>query len=134
MQAIQHIAFNCRNARETERFYARHFGFRRARIFAAGTPNEFVILRLGAACLELFQAAPGNTELSGREQPVGFAHLAFEVPDLDAAIAALKADGIEPDPIIDCENEVSGMRVVFFNDIDGNRLELMEGYKDQFEE
>ena len=133
MQALQHIALNCKNARKTEDFYTRHFGFRRARIFAAGTPNEFVMLRLGAACIELFQAAPENVALSGSEQPVGFAHLAFEVPDLEASVAALRADRIEPDPIIDCDAEVSGMRVVFFNDIDGNRLELMEGYKDEFE-
>jgi hypothetical protein len=27
---------------------------------------------------------------------------------------------------------VKGMKVCFFNDPEGNRLELMEGYQDQF--
>ena len=132
MIVVQHMAFNCRNLAASERFYTKHFGGRRARVFNAGTPNEFVMLRVGSVCVELFQAGNETKAQTGREQPVGFKHLAFEVPDLDAAVAALQADGIATDKIIDCSAVVPGMRVCFFNDPDGNRLELMQGYKDQF--
>jgi glyoxylase I family protein len=131
MNAIQHIAFNCRNLKSQERFYTKHFGFRRARVFNAGTADEFVMLRLGGVCLELFTAQPAGPTARAGEQPLGFKHLAFEVPDLDAAVAAVRADGIETEAIIDCSSVVPGMRVCFFNDPDGNRLELMQGFKDQ---
>ena len=131
MGIIQHIAFNCLNIKKQEAFYTKHFGFRRARVFNPGTPNEFVMLRLGNTRIELFSTAPG-TEAIGHEQLVGFKHLAFEVPDLDETIAKLQADGIQTEQIIDCSEIVSGMRVCFFNDPEGNRLELMQGYQDEF--
>ncbi len=132
MKAIQHIAFNCRDLKGQEQFYTEQFGFRRCRVFKAGTPNEFIMLRLGSTCLELFSAKEeAKLEMAG-EQPVGFTHLAFEVPDLDAAIAALHAVGIQTEDIIDCSSIVAGFRVCFFDDPEGNRLELMQGYKDEF--
>jgi catechol 2,3-dioxygenase-like lactoylglutathione lyase family enzyme len=129
MNAVQHIGFNCRDRDAQEAFYGKHFGFQRVRVFNAGTPGQFVMLRLGGVCLEFFQ---GKTDagLKGGGQPVGFAHLAIAVPDLDAALDALRADGIQPDDIIDCSKIAEGMRVVFFNDPEGNRIELMQGYKD----
>ena len=128
--SVQHMAFNCRDRQAQEQFYTKHFGFKRARVFNAGEPNEFVMLRLGSICLELFSAAPDSQTPMG-EPSVGFKHLAFEVPDLDAAVAALTTDGIETDVIIDCSSILEGMRVCFFDDPDGNRLELMQGYRDE---
>ena len=133
MTAVQHIALNCRSHREQERFYTKHFGFRRSRVFNAGKPDEFIMLRLGSVCLELFSARTPPASEKGGEQPIGFKHLAFEVPDLEKAIAALKADGIATGVIIDCSSVVHGLRVCFFNDPDGNQLELMQGYQDQFQ-
>ena len=130
MNTVQHVAFNCTDIKRQEQFYAHHFGFRRSRVFNAGAPDEFIMLRLGSTCLELFTAR--QRAVAG-EQAVGFKHLAFEVPDLEAAVRALHADGIETDAIVDCSDTVPGMRVCFFNDPDGNRIELMEGYRDQFE-
>ena len=132
METVQHIALNCRDLRVQEQFYTKHFGFRRSRVFNAGTPNEFIMLRLGSTCLELFSAQSDSASQTGGEQSVGFKHLAFEVPDLDAAVAALGADGIQTEKIIDCSSVVEGLRVCFFNDPDGNRVELMQGYQDQF--
>ena len=134
MSAVQHVALNCRDLKVQEQFYAKHFGFRRARVFNEGTPGEFVMIRLGTTCLELFSAGAVSTSQAGGEQPVGFKHLAFEVADLDAAVAALRADGIRTDEIIDCSSVVEGMRVCFFDDPEGNRLELMQGFQDQFHE
>ena len=134
MKTVQHVALNCRDLKAQEQFYTKHFGFRRSRVFNAGTPNEFIMLRLGSTCLELFSAKPDSAAQTGGEQPVGFKHLAFEVDDLDAAVAALAADGVQTEKIIDCSSVVEGLRVCFFNDPDGNRVELMQGYQDQFAE
>lgn len=131
MTTVQHIAFRCKDLKASEKFYTKHFGFRRARVFNPGTPDEFVLLRLGSTCVELFAAGAASKAGSGGEQPVGFMHLAFAVDDLDRALAALHADGVKTDEIIDCGAVVPGMRVCFFSDPSGNRLELMQGYRDE---
>lgn len=131
MAELQHIAFNCFDLKRQESFYTKHFGFRRSRVFNAGTPEEFVMLRLGAMCLELFSAPGVAGNVCGGEQIVGFKHLAFEVSDLEAAISRLQADGIETGEVINCSNIVEGLRICFFNDPEGNRVELMQGYKDE---
>lgn len=131
MKTIQHVALNCRDINVQERFYTKHFGFKRSRVFNAGTPGEFRMLRLGPACIELFTATDCPAGAKGGEQAIGFKHLAFEVQDIDAAVAALAADGVKTDNIIDCSAIVPGLRVCFFSDPDGNRVELMQGYRDQ---
>lgn len=128
MTATQHLAMNCRDIEASEAFFVKHFGFRRVRTFNPGE-EQFVMLRCGSMCLELFGASDDSAR--GGEQTVGFSHLAFEVDKLEPAIAALEADGIEVEPIIDCNDLIPGMRVVFFNDADGNRMELMQGYRDE---
>ena len=56
------------------------------------------MLKLGSVRLELFPTGlPRTVNANGGEQVIGFKHLAFEVPRLELAIAALRADGIEPD-------------------------------------
>jgi glyoxylase I family protein len=134
VNAIQHIALNCRDIKAQEQFYTKHFGFRRSRVFNADTADEFIMLRLESTCLELFSAKDNGNDHMGKEQLVGFKHLAFEVPDLEKSIAKLQSDGIQTDEIIDCASAVEGLRICFFNDPDGNRLELMQGYQDQFHE
>ena len=130
MGADQHVAFSCKDMRAQEAFLSKHFGFKRARTFNAGTDGEFVMVRLGAACLELFQATDVGSA-SGGEQQIGFKHLAIEVDDLEKSIARLNEDGITTDAIIDCSNIHPGMRVCFFDDREGNRMELMQGYADE---
>jgi glyoxylase I family protein len=131
MNTINHVAMNCRDLAAQEAFYTKHFGFTRARTFHRGEPGEFFLLKLGSLRLELFPAERSQTEgQKGGEQTVGYKHLAFDVPKLEPVIEALKADGIDTDPIIDVGHIVSGFRIVFFRDPEGNILELMEGYQD----
>jgi glyoxylase I family protein len=129
MAAFAHLAMNCRDRIAQERFYTRHFGFRRARVFHPGQENEFVMLRLGDCCIELFDSPDPGAEAG--DQPVGFKHVAFEVDDLDATVAGLQADGVETGDIIDAGGMVGGLRVCFFQDPEGNTLELMEGWHDE---
>jgi glyoxylase I family protein len=119
---------NCRDIGASEAFFIKHFGFARVRTFNLDD-SEFIMLRNGSMCLELFSAADASA--TGGEQTVGFSHLAFEVDTLEPAIVALEADGYEIEPIIDCNELLPDMRVCFFNDADGNRMELMEGYRDE---
>ena len=130
MSALQHLALNCHDRHASERFYTKFFGFRRARVFNREQPGEFVMLRLGSMCLELFDVKV-DPATRGGEQAIGFKHLAFEVPDIDDTVAKLNAAGIETGGIIDAGRHVSGLRVCFFKDLDGNILELMEGWQDE---
>jgi glyoxylase I family protein len=119
MAAFNHIAFNCRDVRRQEQFYIRHFGFKRSR-------------KLGSMRLELFPTDSVKAATAGGgEQTLGFKHLAFDVPSLEPVLEALKKEGIQPDRIIDCSQLVPGMRIVFFRDMEGNIIELMEGYADE---
>jgi len=130
MNATHHIAFNCKDRAAQERFYTKLLGFRRARVFNAGTPDEFVMLRLGSTCIELFQAKGLPASAQASEQPLGFKHMAFEVPDIEAKVAEVSAAGIETQSIIDCSSVVPGLRICFFRDPEGNLLELMQGWSD----
>jgi glyoxylase I family protein len=130
MQAVQHMSFGCVDRLKQEAFYTRFFGFRRVRVFKPGTPDEFVMLRLGNVCIEFFGNNDGVTTAPG-PLPVGFRHLAFEVPDLNAKVAEMSAAGIAMGEIVDCNALVPGMRVCFFKDPEGNELELMEGWQEE---
>src|SRR5208282_4862838 len=90
---INHLALNCRNLAAQEAFYTKHFGFKRSRTFNAGQPDEFFMLKLGSIRLEMFPTDPAKTgDAKGGEQPIGFKHLALDVPKLDPVIEGLKAD------------------------------------------
>lgn len=130
MNSTHHIAFTCKDRAAQERFYTKLLGFRRARVFNPGTPDEFVMLRLGGTCIELFQAKGLPPSAKASEQPLGFKHMAYEVADIEAKVAEVKAAGIETQKIIDCSSVVPGLRICFFSDPEGNLLELMQGWSD----
>jgi len=62
---FSHVALSCHDPIATERFYTRHFGFRRARVIPIGGGQQIVFVRLGDVYLELFQAT-GDGCLDGR--------------------------------------------------------------------
>ncbi len=129
-RAVQHIAFNCKDRIAQEKFYTQHFGCRRVRVFKAGQPDQFVMLRVGDVYLELFQADAAALDQPAGPQPIGFKHLAFEVADIEATAAALNAHGTETGRIIDSGDQVPGLKVCFLRDPEGNVIELMEGWQD----
>ena len=131
MAAFNHIAFGCRDLFAQEKFYTKHFGFKRSRTFERGKPGEFFMLKLGPVRLELFPSDLAKANATVGPQEVGFRHLAFDVPKLEPVIEALQADGIKVDDIIDMTRLAPGFRIVFFRDPEGNMLELMENYVDE---
>ncbi len=127
--AQQHLAMTCRDLQGSMAFYREHLGFHLARTFRDDTGNEFYMMRLGPFCLEMFQASdPAIERVDGN---MGFSHLAFGVADLDAKIAELNAAGVATGEVIDGSFYFAGLRVCFFEDPDGNRLEINEGYRDE---
>lgn len=95
-----------------------------------GADMEIAFLRGPGCTIELIEyKAPANRgRVEARPCDAGFAHMAFDVDDVDAAIAAAKQHAVEPIgkpvPINDGPNK--GRRVVYLRDPDGVTIEFIE--------
>lgn len=130
---FSHVALVCKDPLEVERFYTRHFGFRRARVYAPG-PGQVVMIRSGNVYLELFpatQEAPAPPAGGAGPEYPGWRHIAFLVDDLDAKLAEMGADARITLGPLDMSNFVPGMRVAWLADPEGNIVELNQGYEDE---
>lgn len=108
-----HIALKAVKFEETKAFYTETLGMP----IMAGIPGTPVVfIGLGGTTIELVPA-----QEAGDSPKSGFAHLAFQVEDVDAAYQELVAKGvkfhIEP-------RDMGDIRLAFFRDPDGNELEL----------
>jgi glyoxylase I family protein len=128
-----HIALNCRDMAATERFYSRHFGFRRARVIDLGA-DKIVFLKSGSMYLELFRA----TETSPAPQPKndgpawpGVRHFAFQVADVDAKLAEIGTDAQVNLGPLEFNDFIPGWKTVWVRDPDGNVVEISQGFVDQ---
>lgn len=130
MAIIHHIGLNCQDVKRQKAFYEDVFGYKTVKVFKPGAPDEFYMLRSGESCLELFPVLE-VTDAKGGEQKVGFKHLAFEVDDLDAMIAKVESYGITVGPKRDCSAHVPGLVNCFFDDFDGNIIEMLIGWQDE---
>jgi len=133
MTAMHHIAFNCGDAIAVERWYSKHFGFERLRVYLPG-PDQVVVIGNGGVALELFptkDGAPlGHGEGDGPTFP-GWRHIAFLVDDLDAKLAELGDDAKITLGPLDMGDFIPGMRVAWISDPEGNIVELNQGYEDE---
>lgn len=97
--------------------------------------EEIRRMPIGDEAINVFMGLPGDgarLELTyniGREEPyeigTGYGHIAITAPDLDATLAALAADGIEPERPPYRVRE-GGSRICFVRDPDGYRIEIIE--------
>jgi len=53
---MHHIGFNCEDPIAIERWYGKHFGFERLRVYLPG-PDQVVVIGNGGVALELFPGA-----------------------------------------------------------------------------
>lgn len=132
--AIHHVGMVCADMAATERFYSKHFGFRRARVAPLGGGDQIVFLRSGSFYLELFRStgpspAPRPTG-PGPEYP-GWRHLAFIVDDVDATLAEMGPDATITAGPMDFDAFIPGWRSVWVADPDGNIVEISHGFVDQ---
>ncbi|MGK3986303.1 VOC family protein [Sorangium sp. So ce136] len=127
---FSHLGFSCDDPIAVERFYTKHFGFKRVRVYTPG-PDQVVQIERGSVAIELFRAtqrrpcpAVGG---AGPEYP-GYRHMAFLVDDLDAKLAAMGPDARITLGPVDMGQFIPGMRVAWIADPEGNIIELNQGY------
>ena len=130
---FSHIGLSCKDPLATERFYSRHFGFRRARVYLPG-PGQVVVIRSGILELELFPSTEERPSPAvggaGQDYP-GVRHVAFLVDDLEGKLAEMGADAKVTLGPLDMGQFIPGMRVAWLSDPEGNIVELNQGYVDE---
>jgi catechol 2,3-dioxygenase-like lactoylglutathione lyase family enzyme len=132
LSRIHHVAYRCKDAKETADWYARMLGMTFTTAFSedhvpstgAYDPYMHIFLDCGGGNVLAFFELPQQPAM-GRDEntPAWVQHLAFEVPTLEALLAAkahLEAEGVE----------VLGptyhgiFKSIYFFDPNGHRLEL----------
>jgi glyoxylase I family protein len=131
--AIHHVGMSCEDPIAIERWYCKHFGFERKRVYAPG-PGQVVMIGLGNTYLELFkstEALPAPKVAGAGQDYSGWRHIAFLVDDLDAKLAELGDDAQVTLGPIDFSEFIVGERTAWVSDPEGNIIELNHGYVDQ---
>jgi glyoxylase I family protein len=131
-RAMHHIGLNCTDPIAIERWYSRHFGFERLRVYLPG-PGQVVVIGNGGVALELFPAEGEAPPRAERDGPAGrgVRHVAFLVDDLDAKLAEIGDDATVTLGPLDMGDFIPGMRVAWISDPEGNIVELNQGYEDE---
>lgn len=132
LKRIHHVAYRCKDAKETVEWYNRVLGMEYTTAFAEdkvpstgeGDPYMHIFLYAGGGNALAFFELPNQPEMDrDPNTPAWVQHLAFEVENLDALLAAkahVEAQGIE----------VLGptyhgiFKSIYFFDPNGHRLEL----------
>jgi glyoxylase I family protein len=130
---FSHVALACSDPLATERFYSAHFGFRRARVIPLGDA-QIVFLKASHVYLELFQAREARSVPAPAEDGPwwpGVRHLAFQVDDVDAALAAMGRDAAIALGPMSFDAFIPGWKTVWVKDPDGNIVEISQGFVDQ---
>ena len=130
---FSHVAISCRDPIATERFYSRHFGFRRARVIPLGE-QQIVFLKSGNVYLELFQAQGDSPVPPAENDGPGYPawrHIAFQVDDVDATLRAMGSDAQVSLGPLGFDDFIPGWRTVWVKDPDGNIVEISQGFTDQ---
>lgn len=119
-----HTCYRVGDPEASVRFYEK-LGFVEERRMPIGdeATNVFLSLPDHSAVLELTH----NHGVSDYEIGTGYGHIALAVDDLDAALAALAEDGIQPEkPPYRPGGRTTGSRIAFVRDPDEYRIELVE--------
>lgn len=99
----------------------------------AGAEMEVAYLRGPGHALELieYRAPADKGRVTARPCDTGFAHIAFDVDDVDAALAAAARYGVQPinPPIAINAGPNKDRKVVYLRDWDGVTIEFIEAAK-----
>lgn len=131
--AFHHMALACKDPIAIERFYTRHFGFKRARVLPLGD-TQIVFIKSDGAYLELFQATTDSPAPRARADGPWYPewrHLAFKVDNVDAKLAEMGEDAQVTLGPFDFDSFIPGWRTVWIADPEGNIIEISQGYVDQ---
>lgn len=138
LQIFSQIAITCKDAIATEKFYTKHFGFRRARVAKLPDGDQIVFIKMGdsAFYFEIFQAKEEPpTELQpptrdGYQFP-SVRHLAFKVDDVDAKLAQMGEEANITLGPANFDEYIPGWRTVWIADPDGRIIEISQGFVDE---
>jgi catechol 2,3-dioxygenase-like lactoylglutathione lyase family enzyme len=122
---IEHIAINCTDIQKSLDFYGRILGFKHLQTIDCGDYDILYFALPGGARLELFDYRGKNRNPSRKESDNGLRHLAFQVEDVAAHEALLKAEGV-PVTLSTCDLPNLNARVLLFLDPNGVTLEFCE--------
>jgi glyoxylase I family protein len=120
-----HVAIICSDYERSKHFYTHILGLEVvAEVYREKRNSHKLDVKLpDGAQIELF-SFPNPPKRLSYPEACGLRHLAFEVADIEKAIAQLHRHGIDVEPVrID---EYTGKRFTFFADPDGLPLELYE--------
>ncbi|MGH7994130.1 MAG: VOC family protein [Limisphaerales bacterium] len=124
--AIEHIAIPSPNPIALKSWYQRVLGARE--IFNNGQSPPTCLMALpGGGWFEIY-AAEGTPENRGNNKLAGFRHVALRVDSIEAAKAELEKRGVQFNEEI--RPAAGGGQVLFFEDLEGNLLHLVERPKD----
>lgn len=130
---FSHMSLNCKNPLETESFYTKYFGFKRARVVPVDD-EQIVFIKLNDVYLELFQSKENSPipppDKDGPMYPT-WRHIAFQVDDVDAKLMEMgDAAKITLGPF-SFDEVISGWQTVWVADPDGRIVEISQGYVDE---
>ncbi len=132
LKRIHHVAYRCNDAKETVEFYQKHLNMdfmlaiAEDEVPSTGEPDPYMHLFLDAGngnVLAFFELPNQEDMDRDRNTPEWVQHIAFEVEDMDALLAAkerLTAAGIE----VLGPTEHTIFKSIYFFDPNGHRLEL----------
>ena len=131
--SFHHVALNCGDPAAQERFYTKHFGFRRARAIDIGGGDQIIFIKLGDSYIEIFRTGaerPGlQPEKDGPVQP-GVRHVAFKVDDVDACVAGIGDEARITLGPLEFDSIIPGWKTVWMADPEGNIIEISQGFVD----
>jgi glyoxylase I family protein len=119
---VEHVGLPARNPAELRDWYVNVLGARLLLATAQVPPAYFVALG-SSVVLEIYQAAKSRDENSDNSL-AGFRHLALSVSKIEEAQSVLTSRGVAWTEQI--KPAGGGGRVLFFKDVEGNLLHLVE--------
>jgi glyoxylase I family protein len=131
-----HVAYTCKDTDCIERFYSKHFGFKRSRVVQLDNGERIVFIKSENAYIELFQSkeeAPIPPPTNDGYSFPGMRHIAFVVENVDAKLAEMGADARIMLHPASFDKWIRGWRGAWLADPEGNIVELCQGYADEQE-
>ena len=117
-----HSAVSVKNLDKTIAFYTENLGFHLDNTWDSPSGSRIAFLSAPGFLFEMIQRPDGQA-ISEKEQDL--VHFAFQVENLDAAVASLTEKGITfLGPAKSALNDTA--RIIFFLGPDGEKIELME--------
>ena len=125
LNQVHHIAIICRNYAVSKKFYTEVLGFTiMQEIYRKERDSYKLDLSLnGQYIIELF-SFPNPPARPSRPEATGLRHIAFEVDDIDATLAALNRHHVAAEPVR--VDEFTGKRFTFIAAPDDLAVEFYE--------